>query len=271
MGKSSLAGLDPVARTLLIPLCYRAVEARRPDALVRDPRAEEIIIGLGVDPAHLKWRSLQQIFAMLRARQFDRWAGEYIASHPQAVMVEIGCGLDARLERVDNGRVMWFDMDLPEVIALRRRFFADSARRRMLAHSVFDLDWLDAIPADGPHLFLAEGVFAYFAESEVRRVIVALAERFPGSEMIVDALSSFMVRGSSIVPWFRGYSSRPRWSVSNPKIIESWSSCIRLLNSWGYFDRPEPRLASKRWMGWIPVFRNSACVLHLKFGEGDFQ
>ncbi len=141
-----LPALDGIAKTLLIPLCYRAAEARRPDALVHDSRAQEIIDQIGIDPAHLKWRVLQQTFVMLRARQFDLWTRAFLAGNPQAVVVELGCGLDARFERVDNGQVTWFDMDLPEVIAVRRHFFADTARRQAAAHSVLNLDWLDAIP-----------------------------------------------------------------------------------------------------------------------------
>ena len=264
-----LNDLDQIAQTLLIPLCYRAVEARQPDALVRDPCAQEIIDRLGVDPAHLRWRPAQQFFAMLRARQFDRWTRAFLERHPQAVAVEIGCGLDARFERVDNGTAHWVDLDLPEVATLRRQFFTDSNRRLLLARSVFDLSWLDAIPAEGAHLFLAEGVFPYFEEAQVRRVILALAGRFPGSELVVDVLSPFMVHTSAFMPSFRGYRARPRWGVSDPWELEDWGSGIRLLESWGYFDAPEPRLASVRWMAWVPQLRDLARVLHLRLGNPD--
>lgn len=267
MTPKKLNDLDAIAETLLIPLCYRAVEARQTDPLVRDPRAQEIIHQLGVDPAHLKWRPQQQIFAMLRARQFDRWARAYIAAHQQTTVVEIGCGLDARYERVADDRVQWVDMDLPEVINLRRRFFADTPHRQMLAHSVFQLDWMNCLPVSETYLFLAEGVFPYFEEGEVRRVLIALAERFPGSEMVIDALSPFMVHSSAVVPSFRGYQARPRWGVSDPRSIERWCSGIQLLESYGYFDQPEPRLSGIRWMGSAPILRDSARVLRLGFRQ----
>lgn len=267
MKDNRLNGLDAVAETLLIPLCYRAVEARQPEPLVRDECAQQILDQLGIDPAHLKWRQPQQIFAMLRARQFDRWAADFISRNPRAVVIEIGCGLDARFERIDNGLVTWLDLDLPEVIDLRRRFFPTTPRRSMLARSAFDLGWLDCIPDHGPHLFLSEGVFPYFEESAVRQVITTLAERFPGAEMVVDALSNFMVRSSALVPWFRGYQTRPRWAFTDAGRIESWSSAIHLLETYGYFDTPEPRLAGHGWMKRIKIFRESAHVLRLKFGS----
>jgi O-methyltransferase involved in polyketide biosynthesis len=242
------------------------VEARQPHPLVKDPRAQEIIDQLEVDPAHLKWRNSQQTFAMLRARQFDLWTRAFLARYSQTTVVEIGCGLDARFERVDDGRVKWIDMDLPEVIELRRRFFTGTERRQMLGQSVFNLDWLNCIPVEGAHLFLAEGIFPYFNEEDVRRVFLAMAEAFPDSELIVDGLSPFMVHSSAVFPAFRGYQARPRWGVSDPRTIERWGKSLKLLESYGYFDLPEPRLASIRWMGRLSFFRDSARVLRLGLG-----
>jgi hypothetical protein len=82
----------------------------------------------------------------------------------------------------------------------------------------------------------------------------------------VDTLSPFMVQSSAMVPTFRGYQVRPRWSVADPPAIERWGSGLTLLESYGYFDQTEPRLDSIRWMGRIPVLRDSARVLHLRLG-----
>jgi O-methyltransferase involved in polyketide biosynthesis len=129
---------------------------------------------------------------------------------------------------------------------------------------------MDRIPPADSYLFLAEGIFPYFDESDVRRAITTLADRFPGSEMIVDALSPFMVHSSMIVPSFRGYHVRPRWGVSDPRKIESWGNGICLLDTWGYFDEPEPRLKDLQWMARIPMLRNIARVLHLRLGQSRF-
>jgi O-methyltransferase involved in polyketide biosynthesis len=264
--RGDLPKLDSVAETMLIPLCYRAVEARQKEPLVCDPRAQEIMDGLGVDPRHLKWRAAQQVYAMLRARQFDRWTREFLASHAHTLVVEIGCGLDARFERVDDGRVEWIDMDLPEVMDVRKRFFADTSHRKAIAGSILEQGWMENLPVGRNILFLAEGVFAYFKEDAIRRVFIDLAERFPGAEMIVDALSPWMVRSSAVVPWFRGYQTRPRWGLNDPCELNGWGSGIRLLTAWGYFEEEEPRLKDQLWMARIPIFRDSARVLRLRLG-----
>jgi O-methyltransferase involved in polyketide biosynthesis len=271
MKTGRVKGLAGVAETLLIPLCYRAAEARQPLPLIIELRAQEMIDQLGVDLACLKWRPSQQVFAMLRARQFDRWTRIFLANHRECTVIEIGCGLDARFERVDDSRVKWVDMDLPEVIDLRRQFFRDTNRRQMLGQSVFNLSWLSCIPAEGAHLFLAEGVFPYFNEAEVRRVFLSIAGAFPGSELIVDGLSPVMVHSSAVVPMFRGCQARPRWGMSDPQIIEKWGSTLTLLENYGYFDQPEPRLASARWMARIRFFHDLARILRIRLGKHHEQ
>ena len=266
-GKLNLSALSTVAQTLVIPLHYRAMESLLPDPLVDDRVAGRILNQLGVELPHLGKRSFQHTATMLRARLFDRQARAFLAQHDQAIVVEIGCGLDARFQRVDNGRVEWYNLDLPEVIALQKQCFTENPRRHSIAHSVFDLDWMDCLPPVGPYLFLAEGVFPYFPEDEVRRVVAALGARFPGAEIVMDALSPFMVRLSKVLPSMRGFQARPRWALVNSNQVEAWGQGIRLLHDWIYLIRSEPRLKSYRWMVRIPVIRDSAHVLHLKLGE----
>lgn len=138
----------------------------------------------------------------------------------------------------------------------------------MLASSVFDFSWFNCIPAKRPLLFLTEGVFPYFDESEARRVFLALAERFPGSEMVVDILSPFMVQASAVIPMFRGFQVRPRWGMLDMQKIENWGGGIRVLDRFGYFDAREPRLASIWWMARFPVLRDIAHVVRLELGTG---
>ncbi|MGW1007925.1 class I SAM-dependent methyltransferase [Streptomyces sp. NPDC002520] len=113
---------------------------------------------------------------------------EFLSAHPDTTVVEIGTGLNTRHERVDNGRARWFGLDLPDVIALRRSFFADSPRRTMIAASVTDEAWAAEVAshAAGPFLFVAEAVLPYLHEPDVRRVIDLLADGFPGALLALD-------------------------------------------------------------------------------------
>ncbi len=128
--------LSGVAETLLLPLYLRAVESKRPDALIQDEKAVALIRQLNPDSTWIKQMKVDEedmVGLVLRNRQFDDWAREFLARHPEAVVVHIGCGLDTRFDRLDNGKVEWYDLDLPEVIELRRQ--ADGGRGRALPPS----------------------------------------------------------------------------------------------------------------------------------------
>ena len=238
MTKPVKPDLGPVQETLLIPLLARARETERLRGLLRDPRAVEVVRRLDYDFA--KWeggRSLKG--AMLRARMFDRYVEDFLAAHPDGTVVEIGCGLDTRFDRVDNGRVRWFDLDLPDAIALRRRFFDDEPRRTMVAASVLDRAWMDAVAATGgPWMFVAEAVLIYLDARDARRAIVDIAKRFPGARIAFDTTAARMVdtqdrhdamRHLPRQSWFR-------WKCDDPREIESWGPNLRLAASKTFLD-----------------------------------
>lgn len=258
--------LRGVARTLLVPLVCRARESARPDALICDPRAVELFRNIegGMD-CLMGMSSLDQTFTVMRARRFDRYARAFLDSHPRGLVVDIGCGLDTRFDRLDDGQITWLGLDLPEVITLRRQFLPDVERCQSLACSMFDLAWLDvAAGKNRPAIFLAEGVFTYFTEAEVKSVVSALVDRFPGGELVFDALSSASAKlHNRFHPVLRETSARVNWGVDNPRALENWGLC--LLDKWGYFNEYEPRLGVANLMRYLPLLAYSNFVLHYQF------
>jgi O-methyltransferase involved in polyketide biosynthesis len=124
MSETTKPDLSGVPATMLISLCIRAVESQRPDALIKDERAEALVRRL--DPETLRktlalTEDSTRVVMIVKSRDFDRFTQDFLARHADAVVVHIGCGLDTRFDRVDNGRVEWYDLDLPEVIELRRK------------------------------------------------------------------------------------------------------------------------------------------------------
>jgi O-methyltransferase involved in polyketide biosynthesis len=207
---------------------------------------------------------------ILRSRDFDRHTQDFLARHPDAVAVHIGCGLDTRFERVDNGRVEWYDLDLPDVIALRRKFIGGEGERyHLLACSVLDSAWLDTVGAhrQRPFLFLAEGVLMYFDEAQVESLVLTLKKHFPGAELVFDAFSPFLVRANNLRMAISKFGVRYHWGLGRGQEVEKWGDGIRLLDEWGYFDRPEPRLDHIRWMRHIPLLARVMRVYHFQLGK----
>ena len=176
--------LDAVQETLFITLAARAKQTRKKRPVLRDPKAAEMVAAIG-EPATKYQRGQASWVNVLRTAIFDFWVRSFLAEHPAGTVVEIGTGLNTRFDRVDNGQVHWVDMDLPDTIDLRRRFFTDSGRRRMLAASVLDEDWMQAVrESPGPYFLVSEGVLTYLAEAA--RAISQIAAGFPGQLLAFD-------------------------------------------------------------------------------------
>jgi len=267
MSKTSIQDLNGVAETLIIPLYFRAVESQRPDALVKDEKAVELVKQLDYDFSKLKRLSSEQLTVLVRQKVFDQCVRAFLVEHPNGVVVDIGCGLNTRFYRVDNGLVEWYDLDLPQVIALRKRFLDETSRCHFIGCSVLDTSWMDIVGerTERGFLFLAEGVLPYFEETEVRRLMLMLTERFPGAELVFDAMSPFFIKVHNLQLSFSKVEARLRWGLKHSKGLEGWVPGIRLLSTWGYFDQPEPRL------GWLRLLRlfppMGAWILRYRLGE----
>src|SRR6201987_2696631 len=180
------AQLGGVHQTLFIPLAARAQETGRKRPVLRDPKAAELIASIDFDAAKYQ-RGFGGWLMVLRTAVYDFWVRQFLAEHPAGTVIELGTGLNTRFERVDNGQVHWIDLDLPDTIELRGRFFTDTSRRRMVPASVLSEEWLPAVAGrPGPYFFVTEGVLAYLPEPDVTATLARIAARFPGARLALD-------------------------------------------------------------------------------------
>ncbi len=279
MPETSDQALSGVAETLLLPLYNRAMESQRPDAMLKDEKAVALVTQMQSDAAmrhafdrvkQIPMTELLNVMRIMFTREMDCYARDFLSRHPQGVVVHIGCGLDSRFERVDNGQVQWFDLDLPGVIDLRRKSIGDEGERyHLLACSVHEDGWLEAVKVHPPHpfLFLAETVFVYFAEAQVKSLVLTLRDHFPGAELVFDGWRPFEVWLGNRYLSNSPFAGLMQWSFWRGQEIEGWGDGIHLLDEWGFFDQPEPRLDSYRWMA--PLFRlfKPMRIFHFQLGE----
>ncbi|WP_419999928.1 class I SAM-dependent methyltransferase [Streptomyces boninensis] len=231
--------LGTVQETLLIPLYGRAVETRDPDGMLRDPKALEMVAALDYDFARFDGKP--SLFgSVFRTLLFDHWIRAFLAERPTGTVVEIGCGLNTRYERTDNGRAHWLNLDLPDAIALRLRLFGpDGERRRTVGGSVLDEPWLaEAAALPGPLFFSAEAVLPYLSEEEVRGLMSRLAHRFPGSLLATDAAAASMVDTQDEHDALSLMAARMQWHCDDARTPESWHPDIRLLETRTFTDYP---------------------------------
>ena len=217
--------LSGVEETLMIPLLARAI-ATRGGGLIDDPAAVDLVERLDYD-FESKLGHARSVLPMLevRAARFDEAVRGFIDRYPDGAVVEIGCGLDTRWERCNGNRVDWFDLDMPAVIALRRRYFQDRERRRMLAGPLQDTAWRDLLgPKERPLLFVAEAVLYYLEPGDVAQFLRSISASFPASSILLDTIGTGAMNRQDSHPLMRHYDARFRWAVDDVQTLVAGSA-----------------------------------------------
>lgn len=251
------ADLGSVEETLLIPLYARARETHRGRPILRDPRAVEMVEAIDYDFGRFN-QPPTLLGAVLRTAIIDGWIREFLARHPAGTVIELGAGLNTRFERLDNGRAHWVDLDLPDAATLRRRFFTDTDRRRVLAGSVLDSAWItDAKRSPPPYFIATEAVLMYLADAEVRAAVGLLGEHFPGARLALDTGGRFMINSQRRHPTMRFMAARMRWICDHPSELERWNAGLRLDASLTLSQAPRPlrRCLPASYRVLLPVLR----------------
>ncbi len=244
--------LSGIAETLLVPLYGRYLETQRPDAIIRDARAIDIIERGGVDVGALRdVGTRSQAVIAIRTRLLDEQVAAFLRRYPSAVVVNLGAGLCSRYERMDNGSVRWYELDVAQVYELWRRFFCESERHRFLVCSVFDVAWMRQItPLDNvPLLLVAEGLLQYYHQAMVRHLFLSLQKTFPGAHILFDSIGWLFI-GLANLHMLEAYrmSSRFKWGVFRLRHLEQWGAGIHLVAEYSVLERCTHRLG---WMGYL--------------------
>jgi len=140
------------------PLWARARETKMENPIIRDEKALEMMEQIDYDFEKFERGRMPQVSMSIRTELLDKVTQYFIIRNEDGTIVNLGCGLDTRYSRLDNQKIYWYDLDLPEPIRIRRRFFKETERYKMIARSVFDYTWMDEIKTDKPILIIVGGV-----------------------------------------------------------------------------------------------------------------
>jgi O-methyltransferase involved in polyketide biosynthesis len=267
----AVAGLGNVQKTLLLPLWGRAVESRKARPLLVDRTAAEIVEKIDYDFSTMAARihPITRLAWIARALHVDRTLREFLSRKPRATVVNVGCGLDTTFERVDNGRLGWVDLDLPDVIELRARLLPGGPRRRALAASALDPEWVREVRADEGVMLVAAGLLYYLTEPQVRELLPRLAAAFPEGELVGDVCSPRGVRIANekvIRDGGMDESAVLRWGIERPRDLARWDARIEVLRAHRLFHGITGQLPWKARPGTLLAdAMNIMSMVHLRF------
>lgn len=263
--KISLKKLKGIPETLLIPLRGRYLETKRRNSIIKDHKSVNIIDTVEHSFAELELPWDDQMMVSVRTEILDEAVGKFLEKNPDSVIVNLGSGLCTRFGRIDNGKVLWYDLDLAECIEIRKHFFEETERHKFISKSVLDFSWVDEIAKSKKSLFVAEGLFNYFTEDQVKSIFNAIKENFPEAELIFEVHSRILARLWHRHPHIKNAYSHFKWGINKGKHVEKWDDSIKFLQEWRYFDRHIKRWRWMRFFRFIPTVRRLLKVVHICF------
>ena len=206
--------LSGVPETMLWPLWNRAIETRRSDRVLADPMALDLVERIDYDfPGHFRKPT---VFHPVRARVCDDLIRDYLSRADEPVVVSLGEGLDSQLWRIDDDRLHWVSVDVPEAIRVREQLLPSHPRASSVTCSALDPSWMDALPANAQPFITAAGLLMYFTGQEVRSLLTRISERFRGAEIYFDTIPPFFSR-KTLKGWkvTKRYTAPPMpWGIS---------------------------------------------------------
>ena len=277
--------ISDISSTMLLTLYTHSIESQSKSPIINDPKAVEITSALNrqmINSPDRMYRELGHgkldkkliIFITLRAKRYDDYSSDFLKQSPTGTIVNLGCGLDTRFWRIDNGRTQFYDLDLPEVIAIKKKLCGETDRYHMIASSVLDYNWMADLSnqSAGPFLFLAEGLFMYLEKGDVKNLVIKLHSEFPGSELACEVVNESIISGPlKGVMNIRmqkqlhlGHGAAFISGLKDGREIENWSPGIKLLDEWSHFDSHEKKLGWVRVYGKIPAMLKGAVDRPLK-------
>ncbi len=253
---------NPASQTLLIPLIIRAREGEHPKSLFRDKAAEEVVARLPVEAFNFSMHPFMRAGTAVRIRYFDDLTKEMLEKTERPVIVQLGCGLDTRFSRTDSGKGIHINIDLPEVIAMRREILPQDNERDMdWVGDLLERGWMDRLEreyAGHQLLFISEGVLMYLSENDVRKLLSDIADRFPSSHIAFDTAGSRAARVINKKSAVKELKASLNWAYDDDGSLDAWHPGLRRLERAHYFNRFKSRWGILRLMHYTPMGKSSA-------------
>lgn len=215
-------------------------------------------------------------YTVLRAKKYDSFIVNFLSKFPDAAVVNIGCGLDNRFERIDNDRITFFDLDLPDIMNIKKQIFPETGRYCQISKSVFELDWIDDIESSNV-ILVAEGVFMYCKEQDVKNLFASLQEKLNSPEIVFEVFNSKWLKGwRKRIMEFKlkkelklGEGTTFQFGISDSDAIESWNLGMKLLDDWSYFDSDELNSIPVKLFRRNNSLRKLQWTVHYKLNKGN--
>lgn len=261
MEKVSIQG---VPETMLQTLFARAAYSRQRNARFRDPKAEEIVSRMDYNFSRAGKDAMMSTGVIARTLLLDRMVGDFIRRNPNCTVVNLACGMDTRFYRLQQDaqaaqymkNIAWYNLDLPESIAVRRRFFEENGPVFQIAKSAMDGTWASQVAQPkGTVLVVIEGLAMYLSVQDVRQILLIISCRFEHAEIIMEIMNPWVV-GHMKEKSIDATGARFTWGVKSGKELEPLVPELTWVRDVSLVEGMKVIMPVYRLIGGIPAIRN---------------
>lgn len=248
--------LDGVQETLLIPLVARAVETKKANPRVKDENAVDVVNKIDYDFSKFEKASSQQ-GVIARTMILDRETQRFVEEHPDGICIAIGCGLDTRYYRIEHKNIVWYNLDFPDVIALRKKVLDEGEQVKGIGKSALDISWPDEVTEKNrPVLIILEGILMYFSEEEVLQLLATLKKHFPDCTILAEIMNPFIATQSKHHDTVKKTSAVFKWGVKSGKHMEKMCDGLHFVQEWNLFDELTDQGVAFKIAAKVPFIKN---------------
>lgn len=206
--------LNGVAETMLLTFYARAQYSKSPKHAFYDAKAVELVDRLDYDFSRASKDTAMGSGTIARTIVFDELVRAFLQKHPDATVVNIACGLDTRAYRMDNGRLTWYNLDLPETIEVRDSIYQEKGRISTIACSVLDEKWVEQVKVRGRMLFIIEGLTMYMTADEVKKMLGIIRDHFDNAYVCMETLCPYFVKKEGIEKSIKATGATFTWGAN---------------------------------------------------------
>lgn len=248
--------LRGVPETMLQTLYARAAHSKQPDHKFYDAKAIEIVEQLDYDFSKAQKDMAMSAGVIARTILLDQMVKQFVDENPNGTVVNIACGLDTRFYRVDNGSIRWYNLDLPETIAVRRRFLTETGRVSMIAKSAMDETWVDDIDTtESKTLIVMEGLVMYLTEADVKQILSIIDLRFRSVKVIMETMNPWIIKHMKEKS-IEATRAKFTWGIQSGKDLKVLAPCLTWVRDVSLVEGMKVIYPAYRLLGKIPAVRN---------------
>ncbi len=248
---------EQIPAPMLHVLYARAKESKRENHYIYDQKAMELVERLDYDFTREAGDVFMGNGAIARTILLDKMVKEYVQANPGACIVNIACGMDTRFYRVDNGTIRWYDLDLPEVIEVRKRLFGEQERVVMIPKSVLEESWVEDVEAQGPILFIIEELSMYLDKQKVGKIFRMIGSHFKQAEVLIEVTAPYTVK-NAVKKTEEGTVHKYTWGVKNGRQLQRLATGFKAVKSVTLMEGLKEMYPKYKVLRYLPPFRSIA-------------